>query len=414
MANQATAGPTVALGVLSSAGSAGTATTSDYVYRRTTVREGLRGFDPSVLQRVAVRFLLAGTEVTKPHRNNVKELRMAREENRTHGDMIFLDMEESRFMCGKKSLLWFQHCELHFPSAQYYALGDDDSYVQLEHLEADLLSLPADSYLLWGLTMWEAFYNRKAMVTHSSWGGWRFFDYGAVYDRHRMDRCRAINSTDLGECKQMSKSAKEALRSGEYDPDFAPWPMVNAATFAVSRRLGNLLAHDTVPTTYLDELMRTPLVVAATSRRHGPKKSSFACWPLQDSMLGYWISKISLERGTHIHLANSPFMVQHHPWPSDGHGAFSNASVMVHGFKRPGANRLKLLAFARQRGSGPFIPYKRTCGDCASMGWSTWPGSHIHRWTCCGDQAPKAEQSPAQQKGRRRRAKGLAKRAGAT
>ena len=92
MANQATAGPTVALGVLSSAGSAGTATTSDYVYRRTTVREGLRGFDPSVLQRVAVRFLLAGTEVTKPHRNNVKELRMAREENRTHGDMIFLDM----------------------------------------------------------------------------------------------------------------------------------------------------------------------------------------------------------------------------------------------------------------------------------------------------------------------------------
>ena len=92
MANQATAGPTVALGVLSSAGSAGTATTSDYVYRRTTVREGLRGFDPSVLQRVAVRFLLAGTEVTKPHSNNVKELRMAREENRTHGDMIFLDM----------------------------------------------------------------------------------------------------------------------------------------------------------------------------------------------------------------------------------------------------------------------------------------------------------------------------------
>ena len=71
-------------------------------------------------------------------------------------------------MCGMKSLLWFKYCELHVPSAQYYALGDDDAYVQLEHLEADLLSLPADSYLLWGLTMWEAFYNRKTMVTHSS------------------------------------------------------------------------------------------------------------------------------------------------------------------------------------------------------------------------------------------------------
>ena len=42
-------------------------------------------------------------------------------------------------MCGMKSLLWFRYCELNIPSAQYYALGDDVSYVQLEHLEADLL-----------------------------------------------------------------------------------------------------------------------------------------------------------------------------------------------------------------------------------------------------------------------------------
>jgi len=202
----------------------------------------------------------------------------------------------------------------------------------------------------------------------------------------------------------MNGPAKDAVRKRDYDPDFPPWPMVNAATFAVSRRLGILLAHDAIPTTYLDELLHTPLVVAAESRPRGPKKSSFACWPLQDSMLGYWISKISLARGTHIHLANSPFMIQHHPWPSDGHGAFSNASVMVHGFKRPGTNRLKMLAFARQQGSGPFVPYRRTCASCESLGWSTWPGSHIHRWTCCGEQAPKMTSTEAKRKGRGRRA----------
>ena len=84
--------PTVALGVLSSAGAAGTTTTSAYVYRRATVREGLRGFHPSVLPRVAIRFLLAGIKITNSHSNNMKQLRMAHEENQTHGDMVFLNM----------------------------------------------------------------------------------------------------------------------------------------------------------------------------------------------------------------------------------------------------------------------------------------------------------------------------------
>eukprot|EP00966_Prymnesium_polylepis_P132535 3063951-Prymnesium_polylepis.1 len=84
--------PAIALGVLSSAGTAGTATASAYVYRRTTVREGLLGFRSDVLQRVAVRFLLAGRKITKSFGNNVRELRTALEENRTHGDMIFMDM----------------------------------------------------------------------------------------------------------------------------------------------------------------------------------------------------------------------------------------------------------------------------------------------------------------------------------
>ena len=268
-----------------------------------------------------------------------------------------------------------------------------------------MLSLPADSYLLWGLTMCEAFYNRKTMVTHSSGEDGASSTTVPCTTGIGWTWCRAINSTDLGECKQMSKSTSRAL-GDDVRPRF---PSVADGQCGHIRRLpppGKFAR-----TRYsADDVSRRAHAHAArggaTSRRHGPKKSSFACWPLQDSMLGYWISKISLERGTHIHLANSPFMVQHHPWPSDGHGAFSNASVMRARFRSDRVRIAEVVAFATgSRALGLSFRSNAPRGDCASMGWSTWPESHIHRRTCCGDQAPKAEQSPAQQKGRRRRAK---------
>ena len=36
----------------------------------------------------------------------------------------------------------------------YYVVADDDTFIQLGHLEADLRTLPADEYTMWGLVMW--------------------------------------------------------------------------------------------------------------------------------------------------------------------------------------------------------------------------------------------------------------------
>ena len=71
-------------------------------------------------------------------------------------------------------------------------------------------------------------------------------------------------------------------------------------------------------------------------------------------------------------------MVQHFPWPS---WSFDNRSIVLHGLKGPGA----FWAHASRASSGPFEPINRTCGTCAEMGWSTWPGSVVNGWRCCGE-----------------------------
>ena len=62
---------------------------------------------------------------------------------------------------------------------------------------------------------------------------------------------------------------------------------------------------------------------------------------------------------------------------------FSNRSIVLHGLKGPNN---PFWDFAQKRSSGPLIPYPRTCDSCARMGWSTWPGSVVNEWTCCGRQ----------------------------
>ena len=105
-----------------------------------------------------IRFLLAGGEsdVTNVNTNNVErsahaDLHRARLEARRFGDIVFLSMSESRFECSRKSLLWFRYCEVHFPSAEFFAVADDDTYVQVAHLQSELRLVGSSGHVLWGL-----------------------------------------------------------------------------------------------------------------------------------------------------------------------------------------------------------------------------------------------------------------------
>ena len=335
-----------------------------------------------------------------------------RDEQNQFGDIVFLQMNESRFMCAIKPLLWYQYCLKAFPTARFIAISDDDAYLQLDHLEADLRSLQDDAaerLILWGLVMWYGAYDNVTMVTHETWGGWSYNDGGAVKSRRRMEECRDYRwiaqagrrlgtrepsrrrrsrfARSKGEtrdpCRRLTSAAKATIdRAGLSDR--SPWPVVNGPLFAVSRRLAQLVVENTIPRQYLKALHQTERVRNALSRPGGPRKSNFGCWPVADSIFGLWITQISETLNIGIELVNSPFMVQHHPWPATVHGAFSNSSIVLHGLKKE-KNQRKFREVVMQRGMGAFVPFRRHCGNCASLGWSTWGASvHSRLWTCCG------------------------------
>ena len=381
--------PFVALGVLSSAGSAGKSSAAQSRARRDTIRRTNPLFR---LCHVAVRFLLADGETRYPV-NNLEALRSARAEAREMGDMIFLNMTESRFRCSEKYLLWFAVAARAFPAARYIALGDDDTHISFAHLEADLRTVHAqtgpDVPVLYGLIMWKAFYNPVEMVTHTVYNGWSELDVSAATKRRRIERCREAraaggNSSSPG-CARLPAELLRALELGHVDPDVAPFPMANGPLFAVSRSLAAMLAADPFPPAWLWRLHGTHRVRTALARPGGPRKSSYACWPVVDSILGFWIYHVAVARGVAVTLVNTPFMLQHHPWPTRTHGVFSNSSLVVHGLKKPHHEAFRALAI--QRGSGPFVPVTRTggaCGGAGSRGWGTGSPSPLQNWTCCG------------------------------
>ena len=395
----------VALGVLSAAGAAEKSNAEQYRSRRMRLRNDCKSFQ-SFGREVALRFVLAGA----PTRKNGAALAAAHREATEHGDVVLLNTTEGRFVCSRKYLMWLREALILFPTAAYIGLGDDDTYIQLDHFFADLRSVRIDksttSHVLWGLVMWKAYYNNETMVTSTGFTGWGFTDWAAVAQRSQMEACRepSVNATQV--CPGLRNDHIEAARQNQIGSP--PFPMVNGPLSALSRELAIDVANDAYPPRWLAALVRTPRIAASLARRGGPRRSSFACWPVVDSILGYWVTRIGLERKATVTLVNTPLMKQHHPWPSAIKGRFSNSSIVLHGLKKPVHERYRHLAISRGSGrrqpvvtarpcvslfllpdsgcraTGPFEPFNRECGTCKEMGWSTWPDSPLNSWRCCG------------------------------
>lgn len=422
--------PFVAVGLLSTARRNTKANATQSLGRRATLREDLASFRHLLGQRVALRFLIA-------RNGRLNSSNPVMREAADQGDIIFLNMTEAKHRCSLKYFLWFGVARKLFPTAQYFVLGDDDVYVQLAHLEADLRLVHAQTAgegVLWGLLMWKAYYNNNTMETSTGFTGWDFYDWAAVAQRRAMVKCRtstafylarneSANRTNSPACYIIRQDHRQAVLSGHMDP-LPPFPYINGPLFGVSRSLAAMLADDPYPLQWLESLQRNratvkraeklwgfscctqrsrtqnglrslprarghissidgPLIskplsdCEAVLRLHQPP---FACpGPVGDSVLGYWVASIALRRRRNVTLVNTPFMAQHIPWPS---WHFSNRSIVLHGLRTE-----KHLAFryaAKQAGAGRFEPVERRCGTCASMGWTTWPGTPMRHWRCCG------------------------------
>ena len=90
-------------------------------------------------------------------------------------------------------ILWYRWATATFPSARYLAIADDDAYVQIAHLEADLRltsSIVHSPWVLHGLLMWKAFYIATSHEPATEFGGWRPTDFKAAALRDHIERCR--------------------------------------------------------------------------------------------------------------------------------------------------------------------------------------------------------------------------------
>ena len=385
--------PYLALGVLSSAVSydTGRSVASKSRLRREAIRNAT-GTSPNLRAgSVIMRFILSSRYATTGNPAAAeRDLAAARHEAAVHGDIHWLDMAESFHLCAWKKILWYRAAQVAWPTAQYFGIADDDAFVQLAHLEADLRGVvSASGYVLYGLIMWKAYYNQKTLEPTKLFGGWQYSDQSAASMRHKLDRCAAAlrgepnASALLPPCTKVPPRELVQLRAGSMHQS-PPYPFANGPLFVVSRKLGTLLAEHAYPTAWLSELEQTPALL----RYHRRKRVSFvlrkdACYPASfDAVLGWWVYRVAAAAGVTPTLVNTQFMVQHHPWVAFRHGAFSNASIILHELKNP---RSPGWAFARKAGGGPFERTARVCGRCqADMGWDSVSGSPFGEWECCG------------------------------
>ena len=358
---------------------------------------------------VSVRFLVAAKNL------GYNATAMLMHEQASHGDLLLLhEMEESRFLCALKYILWFEHCATAYPRAHFWALADIDTHINLDHLDADLMLVDHRVPVLYGLIMWHCYYNEKSMVTHWCWGNWLPDDRLAVLSRVRIEACAHalrsganLSSMACSLCKGtrgqqcsdrlgrvLQKPDLESIKMGAVS-SFPPFPFANGPLFAASPALGRLLLRSSLPRAFLARLLNLPEVkaVAKSSKRRNLGGVRTGCYPAADSLLGYWISAVAITARTGVTLVNTPFMRQHHPWPMGGRNgsySFSNASIVLHTLKS--ARQEPLRQAAIMRGSGPFKPTPRTCASCEKMGWCRWTGGPCINlnWTCCGEPTRKA------------------------
>ena len=424
----------IALGVMSTvvAFESGRATSSKMGLMRERVREAMSTASPG--HGIATRFLLA--QRNSKDASAVDAAALA--ENATHGDLLFVDMPERFYLCAWKKVLWYRHALRHFPAAGFILIADPDAFIQLNHLSEDLRSVQrlidrgaASAHVHYGLVLWKAFYNAVSEEPAVDFSGWLCDDSGALRLRRRFERCRDVlrNASataperpewllpgkgadsaydawaeatlqPLKGCKGLQRGTRRALERMEASS--GPYPFTSGPLFGLSRPLAELLAAPGGPADeWRRRIERTQPLRMYFSRgfRIPFTLRSAACYPASfDTTHGRWVWELARASGfaLDVTLVNTPFMVQHHPWLSFRHGAFSNASLVLHELKNPSSPG---WAFAAARGSGPFVPFERGCGPCGAppagasrgaqgMGWVTAERGRepnpVSRWRCCG------------------------------
>ncbi len=127
--------------------------------RREQVRSTMLQYAPVLSKRVAFRFVVGSSMPTleaKHGRKRALELRKGlREEMARHGDTVEVDALDGpdiavACVCGEKQSEWVRYALRTWPSVAFIGKTEDDTYVQLGTLEAELRTLLGRPNLIYG------------------------------------------------------------------------------------------------------------------------------------------------------------------------------------------------------------------------------------------------------------------------
>lgn len=343
---------------------------------RRTMHERFR----SLLARevVVLRYLLPLQEPDDPSLDD---------ENATHGDLVRLVTPEGATHCWDKVILWYRWALRTFPLAQYVGVADDDVYLSLPRLAADLAGLSASGHrrVYWGQPMWMAYWNESRFEGEGFGGTSSERDWEALSKftavAQRLNASVARNRMSAAARRSPAQCATYNSRGAWSAAPFASGPFFFANTDLailgadLVRRVldGRCLAN-------LNESLRTAERTGTWRRR-----LEYPCEPNIDQLLGYLV----MHAARNVTYVQAQFHTQGFPWMTYQHNRPGASAMYVHKLGSDVWNwRYADALLARE---GPFVAMPRECRPCYDRArpGETWvsrasPSASLYaKWTCC-------------------------------
>ena len=380
----------------------GLLTMEEQAVRRSIARRTMHARYRSLLSRetVVLRYLLPAAAAC-PHvrtsgevepacdmrAENAKRWALAAE-NATHRDLLRLPTPEGATRCWSKVILWMRHALRAWPGVQFVGVADDDVYLALPRLAADLASLRAagHSHVYWGQPMWMGYWNESRFEGEGFGGTSAEKDetaLAAFLTAHEQNHGRAsvdaLHSTSprrgVGVCSTYSKRDEwmgRSIASGPFmfaNTDLAIMGSDLAGRLLDSACLSNFAAS-------FDRAQRTRKFV---------RRGQYPCEPNIDQLLGYLVAHAA----RNVTYVQAQFHTQGFPWMTYQHNRPTGRAFYVHKLgSEVWSWRYTDALIARE---APYEPMARECTPCFDS-WgrsSSWvsgssPSSLTYStWTCC-------------------------------
>ena len=327
------------------------------------------------------RYLLSQKKGIRPGNTD----KIIARENRTFGDLLRLQTREGPDRCWVKMLLWMRFALSKWPIVSYVGICDDDVFIQIERVAAELSMLSARGVrrVYWGQPLWMSYWNYSNFIGEGFGGYSENGDNEAIDGYYAELEHQGLRHNVL-EKEQGRRHICAATSSNRATASMrvASGPFVFMNTDLVF--LSSDLVHEALKGRCLAEFSKR----LHDARRDGSwtPSGNQPCEPMIDQLLGWFVLRSPNVTIVEIKIG------QGHPWPTFSYKQAGEHSLYVHKLygsdEDPWAWRYFDAALSQS-----YVPMQRVCGPC--VGFTAVQGEpplvstrnpNAHRyqgWRCC-------------------------------